>query len=507
MGLYDITVQDVIRKNAKYRPNDGVFVWEDGRLTYEEYAQEVYGLAAGLDRLGVKKGERIGVVALNCREFFSLYGAAAALGAIIVPINWRLKPDEIKMILDDCAPSVLVAGPEYTEMLTDWADQSPFVSQRLLIGEGDGGFRPIKEVMIAAEGFQETEVREGDPFLIIHTAATEGRPRGAVITHGNLIAANLQGMVLMGIESDAVHLNSLPLFHIAGFGFAFYVMQAGGRIVIMKRFEVQGALDWIEKEQVTFIGTFPPMLSSLLDEAQASGRSLSSLRVVAGLDSPETIQRLLQMTGAQYWTGFGQTETTGLCTFFSFDERPGSAGREGPLVRVRVVDEYDQEVLTGQLGEIVVQGPTVFREYWKLEAETAHAFRGGWHHTGDMGRLDEDGYLWYEKRKPEKELIKPGGENVYPIEVEKAILEHPEVEEACVFGVPDNQWGEAIKAVCVRKQASLLKPEALTEFVASRIARYKKPKYVIFAEALPKDQDGYVDRERVKADYRFRSSP
>jgi long-chain acyl-CoA synthetase len=269
----------------------------------------------------------------------------------------------------------------------------------------------------------------------------------------------------------------------------------------MEKFEAKEALDWIEREGVTFLGSFPPMLSSLLDEAETSGRILASLRVVGGLDSPETIQRFQQMTGARFWTGFGQTETSGLCSFLFFDEKPGSAGREGPLVRVRIVDEYDQEVPVGQLGEIVVQGPTVFHGYWNLETETAQALRSGWHHTGDMGRLDEQGYLWYVKRKAEKELIKPGGENVYPVEVEKTLLEHPEIEEACVFGVPDKKWGEAIKAVCVRKAGSILEPEALIEFVADRIARYKKPKFVTFVKKLPKNEDGYVDRDKVKSDY------
>jgi acyl-CoA synthetase (AMP-forming)/AMP-acid ligase II len=501
MGLYDVTVQDVIRKNAVYRRDELALVCGDKRLTFGEYAREVSVLACGLAKLGVKKGDRIGVLAFNCHEFFILYGAAAMLGAIMLPINWRLTSEEIQVILEDCTPHVMVAGPEYTDVVAGLANRCAFLSHLLVMGGEAAGFQNLEALKTLSSGFQGVGLGQQDPFLIIHTAAVEGRPRGAVLTHGNLIAANLQSMLLMGIQGDTAHLNTLPLFHIAGFGFAFQVMHAGGRNVIMKKFDVQEALDWIEKERVTFLGTFPPMLSTLLDQAEASARSLVSLRVVAGLDNPETIQRFLNVTDAEFWTGFGQTETSGLCTFFSFDERPGSAGKEGPLVRVRVVDEYDQEVPDGQLGEIVVQGPTVFKKYWNLQQETAFAFRGGWHHTGDMGRLDEDGYLWYVKRKAEKELIKPGGENVYPVEVEQALLEHPDVLEACVFGVLDKAWGEAIKAVCVCRKGSDLEPEALIEFVASRIARYKKPKYLSMVEALPKDEDGYVDREKVKSEH------
>ena len=190
-----------------------------------------------------------------------------------------------------------------------------------------------------------------------------------------------------------------------------------------------------------------------------------------------------------------------MVTVCPYSEKPGSAGKEGPLVKVKLVDEHDREVEVGKPGEICVRGPLVFLGYWNLEEDNRYTFREGWHHTGDIGRLDENGYLWYVKRKAEKELIKPGGENVYPAEVEKVILENPEVAEASVIGVKDVEWGEAIKAVCALKPGSSLTKQGLIDFVASRIARFKKPKYVQFVPALPKTQDGAIDREKVKADY------
>ena len=501
MGLYDITIQDVIYKNAVFHADKVGFVCGDVRWTFAQFAQEVDRLAAGLATLGLEKGDRIGVVALNCHEFLLLYGAAAKLGAIMLPINWRLKPEEIQMILEDCTPKAMVAGPEYKEMVGKLADRCPFVLQLLALGNGDDNFLSIHEVAAGGGSLKEVDVAQNDPFLIVHTAAVEGKARGAVLTHGNMIAANLQGILAMGIQPDDVCLNLLPLFHIAGLAMALRVMHAGGRNVIMKKFNAQGAAEWIEREKVTTIGAFPPMLSMLLDQAEASGRDLSSLKVIGGRDLPETIQRARQITGGQSWIGFGQTETTGFCTICPYDERPGSAGREGALVRMRIVDDYDREVPTGQPGEIVVRGPLVFQKYWNLEKETAYTFRNGWHHTGDIGRMDEKGYLWYVKRKAEKELIKPGGENVYPAEVEKALLEHPDIVEACVFGVPDKQWGEAIKAVCVTKEGSTLESQALIDFVAEGIARYKKPKYVTFLKTLPKGKDGHVDREKVKKEH------
>ncbi len=501
MGLYDLAVYDIFRKNALLRGEKVGLVCGDVRMSFAQMLQEADKMASSLAGLGVSKGDRIAVVAMNCHEFLLLYGAAAKLGAIMLPINWRLKPEEIQVILQDCTPKILVGSSEYLEMLAHLAEKSSFVEHKLALGEGSEGFVSIKELEVGKEGALDAQIHANDPFVIIHTAAVEGRPRGAVLSHGNIIAANVQSMAVMGIQEDSVHLAMLPLFHIAGLGMALHVMHAGGSNVIMRKFDAAEAARLIDTEGVTTIETFPPMLSMLLDAAQEKGMGLRSLRAVGGLDHPETMQRCQSMTGARFFVGFGQTETSGFCTICPFDERPGSAGREGPLVRVRLVDDYDREVPIGTPGEITVRGPLVFLGYWNLPKETDYTFREGWHHTGDIGRLDEKGYLWYVKRKAEKELIKPGGENVYPAEVEKALLEHPDLIEACVFGVPDKQWGEAIKAVCSVKPGSSLKPQELIDFVASRIARYKKPKYVVLVDSLPKSQDGSVDRDKVKADY------
>ena len=241
----------------------------------------------------------------------------------------------------------------------------------------------------------------------------------------------------------------------------------------------------------------------LMDKYEEKGRShdLSSIRNVGGLDSPENIFRFKELVPhARFWTGFAQTEAMPVTGGF-MEERPGSAGRPSPLARVALFDDYDHEVPVGTPGEICVRSPVVFLGYWGLDEETAYTFRNGWHHTGDIGRFDEDGYLWYVKRKAEKELIKPGGENVYPTEVEKTILTHEAVTEVSVIGVPDKQWGEAIKAVCVLKPGKSLEAQDLIEFVASKIARYKKPKFIVFVDSLPKKPDGTVDRDQVKKEH------
>jgi long-chain acyl-CoA synthetase len=494
VALHDITIQDVLSRNARIYGDQPALIYGDLRLTYGQYFQRVNCLASGLASLGVGKGDRIGVIAFNCLEYFLLYGAVARLGAIMLPINWRLKPKEIQMILEDCSPKIIVVDPEFADMAKEMVDLYKFISYCVLLGkERVNGLIGIHDIEASDRELVEVDITYQDPFVIIPTAAVQGRYKGAVLTHGNIISANIQTMAVMGLQSNSVYLTLLPLFHTGGLAWAMHVIHVGGRNVIIKKFDVQEAVDLIEREQVTIIGTFPPMLSKILEHAEASGKSLSSLRIVSGMDDLEIIMRCQRVTGARFWVGFGQTETTGFFTYRPFDERPGSAGMEGPLTRIRIVDEYDREVPVGQVGEITVRGPLIFQKYWNSEEE----IKKDWHHTGDLGYVDEKGYLWYMGRKPEKELIKPGGENVYPIEVEKVILEHPDIIDTCVIGVPYKEWGEAIKAICVRRKGSTVGEKELIEFVGSRIASYKKPKYVTFVEELPKTGDGEVNRKKI----------
>jgi len=246
---------------------------------------------------------------------------------------------------------------------------------------------------------------------------------------------------------------------------------------------------------------FAPVLASLLEESQKKSTDLSSLRVVVGIDTSDNIEKYQAVTGGTFWCVYGQTETSLLATLGAYNDRPGSAGRVLPLAEVRLMNDYDKEVPLGQVGEITMRGPMVFKGYWNLPEDTAYTLREGWHHTGDMGRFDEEGFLWYAGRKAEKELIKPGGENVYPAEVEKVILQHPAIEKVVVFGVPDPKWKEGIKAVCELKKGHTLDPQALIDFVGERIARYKKPQYVEFVNAIPLREDGTPDRQKVKASH------
>jgi acyl-CoA synthetase (AMP-forming)/AMP-acid ligase II len=319
-----------------------------------------------------------------------------------------------------------------------------------------------------------------------------------VLTHANVIAANLTAMGSMGITAADRYLVALPLFHITALGLSLAHMHAGGANVIVPRFDPEEAVRLVDRHGITHLSDFPPVLTSLLDAADKLGSPLRSLTHVSGLDSPQTILRLHEKTGAQFWTGFGQSETSGFVTLQRMSERPGASGKPVPLSQVALVDDEDRPVAVGTPGEIVVRGPLVFQGYFDQPEVTAHTFRNGWHHTGDVGRFDADGYLYYVKRKPEKELIKPGGENVYPAEVETVIMQMEGVTGVCVYGVPDARWGEAIKAVVEVSPVGSLSGEQVADFVASRIARFKRPHLVEFTDALPRTADGAVDRQAVK---------
>jgi long-chain acyl-CoA synthetase len=257
-------------------------------------------------------------------------------------------------------------------------------------------------------------------------------------------------------------------------------------------------VDLIDTYNASIVFEFSPILSALLDAKADSGQSLKSLRAVTGLDTPEVIEKYQQITGGTFYSLFGQTETSCITTLSPYNDQIGSSGRPVPMATVKLLDDNDREVRIGEIGEIGVRGPMVFGGYWNLPEDNDQTFRNGWHHTGDLGRMDDEGFLWYEGRKSEKELIKPGGENVYPTEVESVILQHPAVKETIVFGVPDPKWKEGIKALCVLKPGQRLTAKELIDFVAKRIASYKKPQYVEFVADLIRDQNGNIDRDQIR---------
>jgi len=498
VSLRSFTLHDLIERNAACHGAGLAFAADGERVTHAEYAARVARLATGLAGAGLGRGDCLALLAHNGLAFVDVLGAAARLGAIVVPVNWRLSADEVAHVIADTTPKLLIAAPELQPLLAGAALAG--VQCVTTAAQADAPWRTLASLYLGGPAAPAAPIDDDAGLAIVHTAAVGGRARGALLTHRGLLTAAFKQVHVWSLTPQDVQIGVLPLFHLAGIGMTLALLAAGGASLLMARFDPKAVVEAVDTQGGSVMGSFPPMLAGVLDAAAAAGSGLRALRVVSGIDAPETLARCAAACPqADFWVVYGQTETSGSVTMARWRDRPGSAGRPVEQHVVALVDDEDRPVQPGATGEIVVRGPMVFAGYWGRDEDNAATFRGGWHHTGDMGRFDADGFLWYMGRSPAKELIKPGGENVYPAEVERTLCEHPEVTQAVVFGVPDVQWGEAVKAVCVRAAGSTLAADALIEFVGQRIARYKKPKHVVFVDALPLGAAGAPDRAAVKA--------
>jgi long-chain acyl-CoA synthetase len=468
--------------------------------THSDLFDDACRLTCGMAGLNLAAGTRVALVAKNHPAFFHLFAAASALNLCLVLINRRLGEDELAHALDDTTPQMVIYDNEMRDKVEPVIQERTGIVHRFNLAENFSSLYasdPQEAIELAADSDPDLA------YIIIHTAAVQGKPRGAVLSQANLILANLQLMHAYGLDQTKTYLNILPLFHIMGVNIGLGTLMAGGKNVILEQFSPQAALDLIQEQTVSIFGAFPPILGRILDsiQSQQTTPDLSSLEIVAGLENPETAELWETLTGSKFWIMYGQTETSGLITFSPIFEAPGSAGRVSPLVRMMVADDLDNALPPGNTGEILVQGPLVFKGYWNADDLNAFTFRHGWHHTGDMGQLDENGYLYFKGRKPEKELIKPGGENVFPAEVETALAGHGAVDKACVFGVPDAEFGEAIKAVCTLNAGCTVTEKKLIAYTGTLIAGFKKPKSIVFVDQLPLTAAGEIDRFAIKEKY------
>jgi len=503
MGLFDFTYYGIICRNA------GLFkqktAWYEAEtaeaVSFLELKKMTDNLASGLRTRGIGKGDRIGVLAKNSLQYFLLYGAAAALGAVMLPINWRLSASEVCFNLNDGQAKIVFADAEFGETISKIRAELPTVERFYALSGKIDTAGDFYDLLMQADDFQPEDVPADSGFVIIHTAAVAGRPRGALLSHANIVFSSLEFIRAMSLQAADVHLNILPLFHVGGLFMTISCFHAGATCLNMSKFDAAVAARLVAVEKATVMFDFAPILGSLLEQGEKNSDDLSSLQKVIGLDSPETIVKYQAETGGTFYSFFGQTETSCLATIAPYNDRPGAAGKAVQVAEVALMDDDDLPVQEGDTGEIVVRGPMVFKGYINLPDDTRQTFRKGWHHTGDLGRFDQDGFLFYMGRKPEKELIKPGGENVYPAEVENAILLHPAILRTVVFGVPDPKWKEGIKAVCQLKAGCDLTAQELIDFVGEKIARFKKPQYVQFVTNLPLLDNGSPDRLQIKKLY------
>lgn len=501
------SLYDVLANNADRTPRATALHHDGEAVDFATLLDHVDQLGSGLAREGLRRGDRVAIVANNSVRFVEILFAAARQGLVAVPLNWRWQAEEMEQFLNraGCRAAFYDSANE-TNALAALGDDV-----ELLI-EIDSELKAVGAARDkGARGFAEMRHRRlrpaprfavQEPFCIIATAAVDVIPRGAVLSHDNLIVSATQEIASLGLGSEDGNLANLPLFHIAGLGHLVSFLQAGARNVLQAKFDATEAVHLIDEHELTYFATFPPMLGAILDAAEATGSSLPSLRWVSGLDAPDTVARLHETTDASFLSGFGQSETSGFVTLQNTRTGPFCAGRPVDACRLQLVDDLGKAVPAGEVGEIAVRGPLVFLGYDGQDEVNEYTFRRGWHHTGDLGRFDDEGRLHYVARKPEKELIKPGGENVYPAEVEAVLVQLDGVRRACVFGIPHERWGEGIQAVLEVDDGVEWTLDQVRAFVGEHIAGFKRPHVVETTSALPETEDGAIDRAAVKAKYR-----
>lgn len=497
-----------LARHARKIGDETAIVYGDQQITYGELDRRVNRLARGLVERGVGRGDRVAILMFNRIEVIESYFAVMRLGAIAVPINFRLTAAEAAYVIDDSGARVLITEAALVETArTAIADAAGDPRLIVVNGLADGAEGEAYESVLAEDDSElDIDVPEHDPAFIMYTSGTTGRPKGAVITHFNLLMNSHNCMIVQGIKDRGeVWLSGLPLFHIGGLnGILFYIL-AGGRIVLMKSgdFSAEDTVATFEREGITSCYFVPTQWKAICDVPNVTERAASLRRISwgASIAPPSTLQAMAEaFPGVPNFNMFGQTEMSSVtCVLRGEDavRKMGSVGTAVPNVEAQIVRPDMTECAVGEVGEIVYRGPTVMREYWNKPQETDEAFRGGWFHSGDLCVMDDEGFITVVDRV--KDMIISGGENIYCAEVEAAIDAHPKVREVAVVGRPDPKWVETPVAYVVPADPGDPPEEAdVIAFVKDRIASYKKPSAVVVVDELPRNATGKVQKFKLR---------
>ncbi|MFJ9241336.1 long-chain fatty acid--CoA ligase [Streptomyces sp. NPDC101776] len=491
------------------RPDAVAVVQDERSLTVRQLHERVNQLAAGLAELGVGRGDVVGLLLYNQPEFLELVLATNRLGAVFLPLNYRLSEEEWQYILGHAQAKVIVTEPEFARAVERSAGCLTDLEHRVLIGGGEPSEEPwtdYEELLARHKGerVEPVDVELDDLQRLMYTSGTTSRPKGVRITYGNLEAKNLAHIVHFGLTAADTTLVCGPLYHVGGLDMpALGVLHAGGSVVLQRKFDPQGVLDAIEKHRVTNVWLAPAMVNAVLEVPDREEYDTSSVRFIlgGGEKTPEPVLRRIMTAFPNAWfaDAYGLTETVSGDTFLDREHalsKLGSVGRPVPHTRVRIVDDTGVEVPAGELGEITLRGPKVFAGYWRDEKATAAALRDGWFHTGDIGHVDEDGFLYIDDRK--KDMIVSGGENIATPEVERVLYEHPAVLEAAVVGLNHPRWGEVPRAFVVFRPGEDAGAEELREFCRARLAKFKVPARFDIVDELPRTPSGKVLKRTLR---------
>ena len=501
-----MNVGEWVFKRAVTYPEGPFLKEEDERsFTNREFNERVNRMAHALAAWGIGKGERVAVLMSNSSEFLEIFFACAKTGAIMVPVNFRLAVPELAYIFKDCNPRVIVYSADFAGKIGEVKASWPGMPRRFRHG-GDAGDDSLLAEAVSpfpvAEPHPEEEVKLSDPLFIMYTSGTTGDPKGAVLTHENVLFGSINSVVGCGINRSYKSLVVAPLFHIGALGAsALPILYAGGSLVLKSIYNASEVIGLIGREKINYMFAIPVMFQLLTrtEEWEKADFSHVHFFIAGGAPMPlPVIRKYQEEKGIFFSQGYGMTETFRITALDLEDSirKAGSVGKEVHHVLLRIVDEQDRDVAPGEAGEILVKAPNVFAGYWKKPVETAEAMRGGWFHTGDMGRRDEEGFITLIGRKVE--MIISSGENIYPAEVERVIQTLPEVRESAVVGMPDRNKGEVMAAFVLLKDGAQLTEDALLAAIRDRIALFKLPKKIVFVEDFPRNSVGKILKKDLK---------
>jgi long-chain acyl-CoA synthetase len=511
-----------LHHNAKYLPNKLAVSDGDVKLSWSQFEQHTRNLAAALSRLGVKKGDRVGVLLSNGYRYLEAYYALPRLGAIIVPLNIRYSPPEVAFVLNDCEAVALLVEDTYLPLYEKFSSQLKSVRHLIYAGnspqpEGMLDYSALTEISPVAETFQDVQIEPDDLVGLFYTGGTTGRSKGVMLSHRNLVANALNSAASSKITRDSVYFHVAPMFHIADAGAIVTYTMLGACHTFLPKFDATKALEIIQRERVTHIGLVPTMINLLLQVPNIEDYDVSSLKLIFSGGSPtpaEVIRKMRRLLPCQLRQGYGLTEASPGVTVLAWEdllkavEAPADSPEARRLlscgiaelnVKVRIVNDEGQDVAPGEIGEIIASGPNIMKGYWNLPQETANALRDGWLYTGDLATIDEERYIYIVDRK--KDMIISGGENVYSAEVENALYSHPAVFEAAVIGVPDEKWGERVHAVIVLKPGMQASEAEIVAKCRELIAGYKIPRSLEFVEQMPKSGAGKILKRNLREKY------
>ncbi|MCR1832960.1 long-chain fatty acid--CoA ligase [Oceanobacillus caeni] len=495
-----LLVGEMLKRATHKTPRAEAYVYEEEQVTFEEIDVRASKLAAWFQGKGIKKEEKIGFMLKNSMAFPEVAFGAALSGGVGVPINFRLGSSEVEYIVNNSDAKILIIDNEYIELIQYIRGNLKKVETIVVVGTNQvpDDFMSYESIFESEFSYKPIEnLIDDDPCYIVYTSGTTGRPKGAVLTHKNITVNTMNLIYDTKSNLGDTQLISVPQFHIAGLLLTMLTCLTSGKTVIHRDFNPVNVLSTVEKEEINILFLVPAMWNFLLQVSNINEYDLSSVKVTstgAAITPLEVKKRMLKtFPNAILIDNFGQSETTATTTSNSGEDalrKTDSVGKPYLNVEIRIVDESMNDVLIGEVGEIVYRGPTVMKEYYKNPEATEEAFKGGWFHSGDLVKMDEEGFIYVVDRK--KNMIISGGENIYPAEIEEILYQMPEILECAVIGIPDKDWGESVKAIVVTKPNHTLTAEQVIDYCKQHLASYKKPKMVKFIDELPRNASGKV---------------